>query len=753
MIEETNRKEATILFADIAGYTAMMAENESQALIHLESFKTTLETHLQSFEGKIMQFYGDGCLAVFPSPSNSIEFAKKIQSTFQDKYQLPVRIGIDAGWVVFKEGNVFGDAVNQASRIETICSPGGILFSKTISDSLKDNSDIIQKSIGSYQFKNVKNKMEVFGLASSNYPLPNREDILKNSKVITKNKSTSITTFFAFSIGLMALALLAFYVLKEDLTPLDLALKEKTIAVLPLKSIKTNQKSRLFADGILERVTKNLSQTKDIKTVTRSSVEKYRNSSLDLSNLAKELNVKLLLESNLTQSNNTIQLETKLIEFPDYEVRWSKNYKEKISLENLNKIQVDILNSLSKKLNFQIQPEVLEQILKTPTTNFQAYEAFLKAKEINVKYYFSKDLNDIDSAINFYKESIQLDESFAEGYAGLAHAYWLKNYDTYYFYRNFLDTALLLVDKALSINPYLPEAYQIKGSYFFEQSQFALAEQNFRRTLELQPNNHYCKTNLAFLVYYINGDYAEGLNLFKEVATIPKVDNLQEVYEKLAMLYLDVGDFENAESYFRKAKDIDPQSGGLGWAFHAQGKIEEFKDFYEELLQTFPNLNNQIPNLALGYMHLGDYNKSLEIWKPFIDDLDKQGGEHYLNRIRNRYGLTLWLAGRKQEALKQFELSNQYLNRSVQLDRLLASGGAAQYDLAGNAAFLGKNEEAYRWLDEFGKYGWKWGSIHFINVDPLFNNIRNESKFKSIINKVLLKKKKINNDLAAGEVE
>ena len=109
------RQLAAIFFADIVGYTALMQNDEASALINLNKFKEELEARVPAFRGKIIQFYGDGCLAVFDSPVDAVSCGKELQLTFQKEPAVPVRIGIHSGDIVFKEGNIFGDSVNVAS--------------------------------------------------------------------------------------------------------------------------------------------------------------------------------------------------------------------------------------------------------------------------------------------------------------------------------------------------------------------------------------------------------------------------------------------------------------------------------------------------------------------------------------------------------------------------------------------------------------------------------------------------------------
>ena len=134
-----SHKLSTILFADIAGYTALMQKDEHAALDALGLFQDTLENCISKFEGEIVQYYGDGALIAFDSTTNGVAYATEVMDIFKNKVNIPVRIGIHLSEVVFKNDNAFGDGVNIASRIESIGIPGCVLLSRTVRDQIKNS--------------------------------------------------------------------------------------------------------------------------------------------------------------------------------------------------------------------------------------------------------------------------------------------------------------------------------------------------------------------------------------------------------------------------------------------------------------------------------------------------------------------------------------------------------------------------------------------------------------------------------------
>jgi len=174
-MEET-RRLSTILFADIAGYTSMMQKDERHALGLLNQFKTVLEELVPANKGNIIQYFGDGCLLSFESATDGVECALALQLSLI-KQQIPVRIGMHLGEVVFKNNNAFGDGVNIASRVESMGISGSIIISKAIRDQIKNKADFQLTLLGAYQFKNVDAPMQIFALANDGLIVPKRHEM------------------------------------------------------------------------------------------------------------------------------------------------------------------------------------------------------------------------------------------------------------------------------------------------------------------------------------------------------------------------------------------------------------------------------------------------------------------------------------------------------------------------------------------------------------------------------------------------
>lgn len=182
-----SRRLVAILFGDIVGYTAVMQVNEERGLMLLQRFKQEFKSKVSGNSGKIVQFYGDGCLAIFNSSCDALHCAKELQECFQTDPEIPVRIGLHAGDVVELEGNVFGDAVNIASRIESLGAPGSVLLSSAVRHHVKNKPGYRLESLGRFTFKNVINDMTLYALANKGFPVPDL-DCRVNEKLSKQTK-------------------------------------------------------------------------------------------------------------------------------------------------------------------------------------------------------------------------------------------------------------------------------------------------------------------------------------------------------------------------------------------------------------------------------------------------------------------------------------------------------------------------------------------------------------------------------------
>ncbi|HJS53999.1 MAG TPA: adenylate/guanylate cyclase domain-containing protein, partial [Chitinophagaceae bacterium] len=176
------RQLAAIMFVDMAGYTALMQENEQLAKAKQKHLKEVLESAVKDHNGKILQYYGDGALTIFSSAIDSVTCAVGIQNQLKQEPTVDLRIGIHTGDISIEEGTIYGDGVNLASRIESLAVPGSIFISDKVADEVKNQTGISARELGYFELKNVKEPVRLFAVTNKGLVIPSRDELKGKTK-------------------------------------------------------------------------------------------------------------------------------------------------------------------------------------------------------------------------------------------------------------------------------------------------------------------------------------------------------------------------------------------------------------------------------------------------------------------------------------------------------------------------------------------------------------------------------------------
>jgi LuxR family maltose regulon positive regulatory protein len=181
-MEKNIRQLAAVMFTDMVGYTALMQTDEHKAKKNRDRHRKVLEKSIQDHHGHILQYYGDGTLSVFGSVVEALECAVEIQQELQKEPQIPLRIGLHIGDIVYSDDGIYGDAVNVAARIEKLSVPGGVLISDKVYDEIKNHHEFSTTTLGEFELKNVKRPIELFALTNEGLQIPAKKT-LKSSRL------------------------------------------------------------------------------------------------------------------------------------------------------------------------------------------------------------------------------------------------------------------------------------------------------------------------------------------------------------------------------------------------------------------------------------------------------------------------------------------------------------------------------------------------------------------------------------------
>ncbi len=472
---ESSHQLAAILFADIVGYTSMMQEDEQSAVEKINRFRETVELIAEELNGKIIQYYGDGSLLLFNSSTDAAEFAKLLQEDLYDQPRIPVRIGIHMGDVLIHTGNVFGDVVNIAARIQALAPAGGIYISEVVYRNIVNKKELDSVFIKEEKLKNVKEPIRIYQLLTENTELH-----LPNAG--KDDKAVSVANL-------------------------------NSIAVLPFANLSYDPAKDYFGDGLTEDIITQLSKIKAYKVISRTSVIQYKNTSKTIKDIGKELGVSLILEGSVQHHGEQVRITAQLINAVTDEHLWADSFDK--STTNIFSIQREVALAITAVLNTSLSKKETQQLDYMPTANLQAYDFYLRGKLLMEK----RNRADLLMAREHLQQAVLTDKSFADAYSGLADTYLLSSFRGYEDPVQMLWQAKKNIDIATMLDAFLGENQASLGYWYFQNFDWHAAEITYRRAISLNPN----QTNVYLwfaLLLQAKGEHEEALKIYDEGADI-----------------------------------------------------------------------------------------------------------------------------------------------------------------------------------------------------------------------------------------
>ncbi len=511
---------------------------------------------------------------------------------------------------------------------------------------------------------------------------------------------------------------------------------EKSIAVLPFHNDSPDEENTYIINGMMEAILDNLCKIEDLRVVSRTSVEQYRNAPKPITEIAEELNVSYILEGSGQKYEDNIRLTVQLLDAINDKHVWSNPYNREI--KDIFSIQSEIAQLIATELKAIITPEERQLIEKTPTPSLTAYDFYQRGRDEYIKYWLDSDNREaLESAEDFYHRALEYDSTFAQAYTGLAWVYWDKHYWETYFSEDFVDSVLILVNIALSFDDQQAEAYTIKGNYYSEIGKSEEALKEYGKALKFNPND--------WMAYYGKGLLNLGGNSVKWIDNLQKAASLNHgpelpgLLRSISQAYLHSGFIEKSKYYNQEALKLDGDSAKYYSSLTAS---EFYLGNHEKALELVKkgyaiDSNNTDILLSLGEIciSLGQYKEGLKYIKKGFERLKILGIS--LNRGMHRIGYAYWINGFKEEAEYYFNEQINYCNRMNELGRIWAQQLYPYYDLAGIYAFRGEKDKAYKNLRIFNqRQRMALGIVYYFNNDPLFDSIRDEEEFQQIVRDV-----------------
>jgi TolB-like protein/class 3 adenylate cyclase/lipoprotein NlpI len=439
---EHSHQLAAILFADIVNYTAMMQEDENVALEKITRFRHVIDIIVEELEGKIIQYYGDGCLVLFNSATDAVEFAKLLQTDFNEEPKVPVRIGIHMGDVLLRDGNVFGDVVNIASRIQALAPEGGIYVSEMVYRNIANKKGMDSVFIKEEKLKNVKTPIRIY-------------------EVLTEYSRT------------------VYHTNSDDE---HVAIDENSIAVLPFVNMSSDKEQEYFSYGLTEDIITQLSKIKSFKVISRTSVMQYKKTPKSIREIGKELGVATILEGSVQRSSSKVRITAQLINAVSDEHLWSESYDRPV--DDIFTIQREVALAIASVLNTTLSKKESQQLDYVPTVNLQAYDLYMRGKFLLEK----RNKTDLLVARELFQQAVAKDRTFADAYSGLATTFLLSSFRGYEDPTRMLWLAKKNIDTALGLDPSSGEIQATLGYWYHQTFDWHAAEITYRRAIDLNAN-------------------------------------------------------------------------------------------------------------------------------------------------------------------------------------------------------------------------------------------------------------------------
>jgi len=533
-VAASQRHLAAIMFTDMVGYTALAQADEGVALDVLGRHNRLLRPLFARFRGREVKTVGDAFLVEFESALDAAQCAIEIQRILHeynlsssDQWRIRIRIGIHVGDVVRADGDVLGDAVNVASRIESLADPEGICLTQQV-------------------FDQVQNK-----IASRLVKLPPHD--LKN---------------VSFPVGVYKVV--QPWEAEGPAATVELLSGGHHLAVLPLANISPDPRDEYFADGLTEELISVLSQVRDLNVIARTSVAPYKASPKSISQVGAELKVDSILEGSVRKSGSRVRITLQLINVATQGHIWASTYNREV--DDVFAVQSEIAERTAESLRLQFaapsSPGTSRRSARAPG----AYDLYLKGLAAGGMQHQAAG---IEESMRFFEQATRLDPEFAEPFASWANEYVVAAGD-YLPMKEAMPRARALVARALELDPESSEAHATLGNILFQfDHNWTPAEAEFRRAISINPSNVTAHRFYGSLLLAL-GRFEEAR---EETRRDMRLDPAGHGRHRLAYVELSAGNVEVAIELMREYLLVDPSSVGartyLGFCYLQAGRRAE----------------------------------------------------------------------------------------------------------------------------------------------------------------------------------
>lgn len=436
--QKVQRRLAAVFAADVVGFSVLMGQDEEGTLAAIKSLRReVIEPKVGAHHGRVVKTTGDGILVEFSSPIEAVRCAVEVQQALaaRTSQALQLRIGINLGDIILDEdGDIYGDGVNVAARLEQIAEPGAIWVSGKVYEEVRDKLSYTFADRGEQTVKNIARPVRVYSLLGEK---------------------------------------------RQHGSPAEKPSKP-SIAVLPFANADDNPGQRYFSDGFTEDIIVELSRFRQLAVVSGSTSFRFRNA--DVRSLGKTLGVLFILEGGVRRRGRQIRISCQLLDALSGEHIWTERFDR--DEQEIFEVQDQLVQVIVGTLVGRVQAAGAERARSKPPANLAAYECVLRGNALPMG-----DRQAEAEARRWYRKAIRLDPGYGRAYAKLAHYLQLEWFRDVNAPDALLKRAFEMAQKADALAPNDPVCVNILGWIYLQRREFALAEQYYQRALDLNPND------------------------------------------------------------------------------------------------------------------------------------------------------------------------------------------------------------------------------------------------------------------------
>lgn len=680
------RKLAAIMFTDMLGFSSLSQRDEALALHLLGDSQSLLRSLFTEHGGREVKTTGDGFLVEFPSALQASQCAVAIQKAVSARnetqpadQQYQVRIGVHLGDVVYRDGDIYGDGVNIAARIEPLAVGGGVCVSDAVYAQVHNKLGLQFQKLDSPVMKNIAVPMDVYRLLLPWEDRPFESTEPPRSNVSLAGIAGALVFIFLVVGG--GTWLIVNQTKKSAVVPSSSPGNgmPKSVAVLPFVNMSASQSDEYLSDGMTEEILNKLAQVPGLRVPGRSSCFSYKGKTQEdiFRKVGEQLHVATVLEGSVRKAGDKLRVTAQLINVADGYHLWSQTYDG--DMKDILSVQSRVAQQVVDTLKMQLAASTTRGLEKTGTDNPEAHRLYLLGR-----YHFWKTTEDgLKAAVSYFEQAIKQDPNFALAYCGLSDCYGFLGGQTMPG-REAWAKERELAEKALSIDPDLADAHLSLGMALASAFDWKAGEREMRRSLEINPN-------------------------------------LSLAYDQLAWLYANLTRFDEALINERKAVELEPISVYYNMGI---GNILIFMRRYDDALSQLNvalklNSNDGNVHSMIGHIYLRT-NRIEEA----IAEFRKSQSIEPTPGTDSQLAYAMVKKGDPSLAMKLLADAER-----TKRERYLSPGVFAKL-----YASLGEKELALKWLEKCfeERDGICWG----LKIYDEFDSLRNEQRFEILVRKV-----------------